>query len=136
MKKYHQLAFSALVAVTVFAGTPSRAGNMASIGITPATGTVTLAPQWSIGNGLAGFHHMSQDLGLGGQANNFYSIISAEIPAGGNVSAFNLYVAASGFATPHADIGRKLTPYSYSALTSADPDVGYGSVNFYPIFRS
>jgi hypothetical protein len=104
---------------------------MASIAITPATGVVTLTPQWSLGSGLAGFHHMSQDLGLGGSANNFYSIIAAGIPAGGNIAAFNLYLAGSGAATPHADIGSKLTPNSYSALTSADPDVGYGSVNFY-----
>jgi hypothetical protein len=131
MKNYHQFVLSAFAALAVLTVIPVRADNMASIGITPATGVVTLAPRWGIGSGLAGFHHMSQDLGLGGQANNFYSIISAEIPMGGNVSAFNLYVAASGFATSHADIGSKLTPYSYSALTSADPDVGYGSVNLY-----
>ncbi len=106
---------------------------MASIGITPETGAVTLTPRWSIGPNLAGFHQMAQDLGLGGEANDFYSITNEVIPDGGNILAFNLYVAGSGSATPHADIGSKLTPDSYSALSSADPDVGYGSVNFYLI---
>ena len=49
--------------------------------------------------------------------------------------AFNAYIAGSGAATPHADIGSKLTPSFYRALTSADPDLGYGSVNFYLIHR-
>jgi hypothetical protein len=129
--KPNALKLLALAAITILVGIPVRADNMASIAITPATGVVTLSPHWSIGSGLAGFHHMAQDLGLGGQANNFYSLISAGIPDGGNVAAFNLYVAASGFATAHADIGSKLTPDSYSALTSADPDVGYGPVNLY-----
>jgi hypothetical protein len=110
------------------------ADNMASLAITPATGAVTLTPSWAIAPNLAGFHHMSQDLGLTGSvANNFYSLKAATIPAGGDILAFNFYVAGSGAATPHSDIGSKLTPSSYSALTSADPDVGYGSVNLYTI---
>ena len=125
--------FLALAAVTGFAGTPAWADNMASIAITPATGVVTLVPRWAIGTNLAGFHQMSQDLGIGGAANNFYSIKAAAIPAGGDILAYNFYVPGSGAATPHADIGSKLTPNSYSALTSADPDVGYGSVNQYLI---
>ncbi len=134
MKKYSTLASSALVALTVFSGIQARADNMASIAIIPATGVVTLVPHWAIGGSLAGFHQMSQDLGLTGSvANNFYSIKSTVIPAGGDTLAFNFYVAGSGAATPHADIGSKLTPNSYAALTSADPDVGYGSVNLYLI---
>lgn len=134
--KYSTLIPSALIiaGLAALAGTAARADNMASIAITPATGAVTLTPHWAIGGNLAGFHHMSQDLGLTGSvANNFYSIIADPIPDGGNILAFNFYVAGSGSATPHADIGSKLTPNSYSALTSADPDVGYGSVNFYLI---
>lgn len=131
--KLSTLALSALVAVTGLAGTSARADNMASIAITPATGVVTLAPRWSIASGLAGFHQKAQDLGIGGAANNFYSIKAAAIPAGGDILAFNYYVAGSGAATPHADIGSKLTPNSYSALTSADPDVGFGSVHLYLI---
>ncbi|MBI3884823.1 MAG: putative Ig domain-containing protein, partial [Opitutae bacterium] len=136
MRKYHSIILSAFAAFTVLAGTPARADNMVSIAITPATGAVTLVPQWTIGGNLAGFHHKAQDLGLTGSvANNFYSITNAAIPAGGNILAFNFYVAGSGAATPHADIGSKLTPTSYLALTSADPDVGFGSVNFYLIHR-
>ncbi len=122
-----------LVAFAILAGSQLRADNMASIAITPATGVVTLTPRWAIGGNLAAFHEMAQDLGLGGGANQFYSIKSTAIPAGGDVSAFTLYIAGSGAATPHADIGSKLTPNSYSALTSADPDLGYGAVNFYLI---
>jgi hypothetical protein len=131
MKTYSKLISSALVAFAVLSGLPARADNMASIAITPATGKVTLTPNWSIGGNLAGFHLMSQDLSLGGGANQFYSIKSTPIPNGGDIAAFTRYIAASGAATNHADIGSKLTPNSYSALTSADPDLGYGSVQLY-----
>lgn len=129
--KYRTLLLSALAAFAVSTGLQVRADNMVSIGITPATGAVTLQPRWAIGGNLAGFHLMAQDLSLGGGANQFYSIAGTPIPAGGDVAAFNRYIAASGAATSHADIGSKLTPNSYSALTSADPDVGFGSVNMY-----
>jgi PKD repeat protein len=109
---------------------------MATVAITPATGVVTLTPEWALGSGLAGFHLMAQDLSLGGGANQFYSVIGATIPAGGNVLAFNHYIAASGAATPSNDIGSKLTPNAYSALTSSSPDVGYGAVNFYTIHHT
>jgi hypothetical protein len=131
MKNYHKLLSSALVAFTVFTGIQARADNMASIAIAPLTGVVTLAPRWAIGGSLAGFHFMAQDLSLGGGANQFYSIKGTAIPPGGDIAAFTRYIAASGAATNHVDIGSKLTPNSYSALTSADPDVGYGPVNFY-----
>jgi sugar lactone lactonase YvrE len=133
MKNYRSLLTSALVALTVFAGIQARADNMASIAITPATGVVTLSPRWALGGSLAGFHFMAQDLSLGGGATQFYSIKNTVIPAGGDIAAFTRYIAASGAATNHADIGSKLTPNYYSALTSADPDVGYGVVNFYLI---
>lgn len=131
--KFSTLVFPALAALLFFAGTSAHADTMASVSITPATGAVTLSSRWSVGPNLAGFHHMAQDLSLGGGANQFYSIKSTAIPAGGDVAAFTRYIAASGAATPHADIGSKLTPNSYSALTSADPDIGYGAVNFYLI---
>ena len=131
MKNPHSFLLSALAAFAVFAGIQTRADNMASIAITPETGKVTLTPRWAIGNSLAGFHLMAQDLSLGGGANQFYSIKSTSIPSGGDIAGFTRYIAASGAATNHEDIGSKLTPNSYSALTSADPDVGYGSVNLY-----
>ena len=133
--KFRTLALSALTALVSLVGFQARADNMASIAITPATGAVTLVPRWAIGGSLTGFHHMAQDLSLGGGANQFYSITANAIPAGGNTLAFNAYIAGSGAATPHADIGSKLTPSFYRALTSADPDLGYGSVNFYLIHR-
>ena len=129
--KYSTLISSALVAFTVLAGVHARADNMASIAIAPATGAVTLTPRWTIGGNLAGFHLMSQNTGFSVGANNFYSIKSTTIPAGGDIAAFTYYIAGSGAATNHADVGSKLTPNSYSALTSADPDVGFGAVNFY-----
>jgi sugar lactone lactonase YvrE len=136
MKNYRSVLTSALVALTVFTSLQARADSMASIAITPATGVVTLTPRWPaapVTGSLAGFHYMAQDLSLGGGPSQFYSITSTVIPAGGNILAFTHYIAASGAATTHADIGSKLTPNYYSALTSADPDVGYGAVNFYLI---
>jgi hypothetical protein len=130
--KSSTLVFAALVAFTGFAGNQVRADSMASIAIAPATGKVTLTPRWSIGGNLSGFHFMAQDLSLtGGASNEFYSTKSTAIPSGGDITAFTFYVPGSGAATNHADIGSKLTPNSYSALTSADPDLGYGSVQLY-----
>jgi PKD repeat protein len=107
---------------------------MASIAIVPSSGVVTLVPRWSIGGTLSGFHFMAQDLSLtGGASNEFYSTKATSIPSGGDITAFTFYVPGSGAATNHADIGSKLTPNSYSALTSADPDLGYGSVQLYLI---
>jgi hypothetical protein len=129
--KHSMLVLSALAAFTVLAGLPARADNMASIAITPATGAVTLVPRWGIGGSLVGFHLMAQNTGFSVGANNFYSIKGTTIPPGGDITAFTYYIAGSGAATNHADVGSKLTPDSYSALTSADPDLGYGAVNFY-----
>ncbi len=133
---YRTLASSAALAVTAFAATQALADNMASIAITPATGVVTLTPHWVVGPNLAGFHHMSQDLGLSGSvANSFYSLTSDGIPDGGDaLNGFKYYAFGDGASTPH-EIGTKLTPDVYLSLTSADPDVGYGSVNFYTIHR-
>lgn len=129
--KYSFIVFSALAALAAYTGEQARADNMASMTITPATGAVALTPRWAIGGSLAGFHFMAQDLSLGGGASQFYSIKGTAIPSGGDIAAFTRYIAGSGAATDHADIGSKLTPNSYSALTSADPDIGYGAVNFY-----
>src|SRR3954470_13860822 len=131
--KHSTTVFTALAALALFSGASARADSMASMTIAPATGAVTLTSRWAVGDNLAGFHQMSQDLSLGGGANQFYSLKSTAIPAGGDVAAFTRYIAASGAATTHADIGSKLTPDSYAGLTSADPDIGYGSVNFYVI---
>lgn len=128
--KYPHFILSVL---TAFAAVPLWADNMVSVAIAPTTGAVTLVPRWSIGGGLSGFHFMAQDLALGGGPNQFYSIKGATIPSGGDIAAFTRYIAASGAATNHTDIGSKLTPNSYSALTSADPDIGYGAINFYLI---
>src|SRR6185436_17985510 len=56
--KHRTFVVSALAALSVIAGVPLRADNMASIAIAPATGAVTLTPRWNIGSGLGGFHHM------------------------------------------------------------------------------
>jgi hypothetical protein len=129
--KFRTLIFSALAALSALTCLQLRADNMVTINIAPATGEVSLTPRWATGPNLSGFHHMAQDLSLGGGANQFYSIKGTPIPPGGDISAFTRYIAASGSATNHSDIGSKLTPNSYSALTSADPDLGYGSVQFY-----
>src|SRR5258708_20566967 len=93
--KYSTIALSALIAITVLARTQARADNMASIAITPATGAVTLAPRWSLGGSLAGFHLMAQDLSLGGGANQFYSIKATPIPARVDIAPFTRSIAAS-----------------------------------------
>jgi FG-GAP-like repeat len=129
--KYRTLALSIIATFTGFAVLPTRAGNMVSVAIAPTTGVVTLVPRWSIGANVAGFHLKSQDTGFSVGPNNFYSIKGTSIPLGGDTSAFTYYNPASGFATNLNDVGSKLTPNSYSALTSADPDLGYGALNFY-----
>ena len=131
--KYPSFLSALILAASFLAVGEVRANNMATVSINSQTGAVTLTPRWVTGPNLAGFHFMAQDLSLGGGATQFYSIKGTAIPSGGDVAAFTRYIAASGAATNHADIGSKLTPSSYSALTSADPDVGYGSVNFYLI---
>jgi hypothetical protein len=136
MKHLLRPLFLALVALAAPLASSLRADNMASIAILPATGAVTLLPHWATGPSLSGFHFMAQDLSLGGGANQFYSLKGTPIPVGGDVSAFTHYIAASGAPTAHADIGSKLKPNSYSALTSADPDLGYGSVNLYTIHHT
>ena len=128
---YMRLSLIALSSLAAIVGLTARADNMASINIAPATGEVSLTPRWATGPDLAGFHHMAQDLSLGGGANQFYSIKGSPIPPGGDISAFTRYIASSGAATSHEDIGSKLTPNAYSALTSADPDLGFGSVQLY-----
>jgi hypothetical protein len=133
MKKHSQLLLSAVATLAIFAGAQLRADDMASIAIDPVTGAVTVAPRWTIGGSLAGFHYMAQDLSLGGGPSQFYSIKGTTIPSGGDITAFMHYIPSSGASAAHADIGSKLTPDSYSALTSADPDVGYGPINFYLI---
>ena len=133
MKSIRNSAFSLLAVLVTIACVQVRADSMATIAITPATGAVTLVPRWGIGGSLTGFQFMAQDLSLGGGATQFYSIKGTPIPAGGDIAAFTIYIAGSGAATNHADIGSKLTPNAYSALTSADPDIGYGAVNFYLI---
>ena len=125
---YRTFSLSALAIVLGFASSAASANNMVSLAIAPTTGVV---PRWAIGPNLAGFHFMSQDTGFSVGANRFYSIKNTSIPLGGDITAFTYYVAASGAATNHDDVGSKLTPNSYSALTSADPDVGYGAINFY-----
>ncbi len=131
--KHRVLSIAALAVISLFDRTSLRADTMVSLSIAPATGIVTATSRWSTGANLGGFHHMAQDLALGGGANQFYSLKNTTIPAGGDVAAFTRYIAGSGAATNHADIGSKLTPDSYAGLTSADPDIGYGSVNFYVI---
>ena len=133
--KYSTLVSSALIGLAVLSGIQARADNMVSIAITPATGVVTLTPRWSVGAPLAGYHYMAGDLGLGGGATQFYSITGAAVPDGGNpTSGFIVYSLDGATQTPHADIGSKLTPDGYSALTSADPNIaGYGEVNLYTI---
>ena len=129
--KHGIFASLTLLIVATFATAEIRADSMASVAIAPLTGAVTLVPRWSIGGNLAGFHFMSQDTGFSVGANRFYSVKDTAIPMGGDISAFTYYVAASGSATDLQDVGSKLTPNSYSALTSADPDIGYGAINFY-----
>jgi PKD repeat protein len=129
--KFSPSVLLAFTALSFFAGSEARADNMASIAIAPASGAVTLVPRWTIGGNLGGFRHMAQDLSLGGGANQFYSLKGTAIPSGGDITAFSLYIAGTGAKTDHADIGSKLRPNSYSALASADPDLGFGSVQLY-----
>ena len=116
-------------ALALTAATTALANNMGDIAITPATGVVTFTKRWAVSPTLSGFHYMAHDWGSG--SNQFYSMTSATIPSGGNTLAYRYYVSLDGTTTPHSDIGSKLTPDSYSALTSSAPDVGFGPNNYY-----
>ncbi len=136
--KFCSLLLLRLLALASFGTLALRGENMVSVSVAPLTGVVTVTPRWSganynIGSSLTGFHFMAQDLSLGGGANQFYSLSGAAIPAGGSTTAFKGYIAGSGASNDKASVGSLLTPSSYSGLTSADPDIGYGSVNFYTI---
>lgn len=124
---------SALVALAISLGVQVRAYDLIAIAVDPSTGVVQRSPQWAVNGIPAGFQPIAQDLLLGGGPSQFYSITSAAIPSGGDMSAFVRYLAGSGGATNLPEIGSALTPNSYSALTSAEPDVGYGSFDFYSI---
>ena len=113
----------ALLAVTALAG------NMGDLGIAPATGEAMLTKRWAVDPSLSGFAYLAMNWGVG--TNQFYSNTNATIPSGGDILAFTYYASLSGTATPYNDIGSKLTPDSYSALTTAAPDLGFGSNNFY-----
>ena len=123
---------AALAALFLGAAPAVRADNMASIAIAPGSAAVTLVPHWGIGSGLGGFTFLAQDLGLGAPG-QFYSTKGTAIPVGGDPTAFTRYDPLSGVAVAHADIGGKLTPDSYSGLTSADPNLGFGAINLYMI---
>jgi sugar lactone lactonase YvrE len=130
--KTRMLVRAVLVTVAGALGQAARAENMATLAIAPGTAAVKLVPRWSVGGGLSGFTYLAQDLGLGAPG-QFYSLRGTTIPTGGDASAFTRYSPLTGTAVPHPDIGGKLTPDSYSALTSADPNLGFGAINLYMI---
>jgi hypothetical protein len=132
--KARMLGLMALGALTMAAGLMSgaSASSMASISIAAGSAKVTLLPHWDVSSGLGGFTYLAQDLGLGAPG-QFYSLTSGTIPVGGSATGFYRYDPLTGVAVAHADIGSKLTPDSYSALTSADPNLGFGAINLYMI---
>ncbi len=130
--KNRMLALSALVALSVVLGSGARAENMMSLAIAPGSAEVKLVPHWTVGSGVAGFTFLAQNLGLGAPG-QFYSLKGTTIPSGGDRTAFTRYDPLTGVAVIHPDLGSKLTPDSYSALTSADPNLGFGAINMYMI---
>ena len=128
------------MAVAAFSGTQARAAdtdNMVSIAFDTGTEVATVSPHWAIRPSLTGFHFMTQDMGLtGGAANEFYSLKGSALPTG-DITGFTYYVPGSGAGTDQQDISVKLTTAqnnsTYSGLTSADPDLGFGPVHFYSI---
>ena len=129
--KFPSLILSAVAAIAGLSTVQLRADKMASIAVS-STGVVTLTPQWAIGSSLSGFKFASQDLSYGGGPSNFYSMTALTTPTAG---AFTYY-GITGTSTPQPTVNAGLTANSYSALTLAAPDLGYGSNHFYTIHHT
>jgi len=154
--RFSLLAWSALAALggaqalaqtstlsSVAIGTMVTAGGTANgvATVTPRVGTA-LNQSGSVGNNLAGLQYVAGQVPLTGSPASiaFYALTGAAIPGGAAnpASAFTSYgtLVSPTAVTTYADVASKLTPNSYSALTYAAADLGFGAGNFYTIHHT
>ena len=155
MNKYGALAFSALMALvgspawaqtntisTVAIGTAVTGGGTANgvVTVTPRIGTAGNVAG-SVQNNLAGLQYVAGQIPLNGSPASvaFFALSGAAIPNGGGPAAdFTSYgtLTSPTQVNTYADPASKLLPNSYSALTFAAADLGFGSSNFYMIHHA
>jgi len=154
--KYSILALSALAALcgtraraqtstisTVAIGTTTTAGGTATgvATVTPRIGTALNQPG-SVGNNLAGLQYVAGQVPLSGSPASiaFFALTGAAIPGGAATpaTAFTSYgtLISPTAVTTYSDVASKLTANSYSGLTYAAADLGFGAGNFYMIHHT
>jgi hypothetical protein len=128
---------------TVSLGTQVTAGGTANgvAVITQRIGTALNQPG-SIGNNLAGIQYVAGQIPLTGAPASvaFYTLTGAAIPGGAAnpataFTSFGTLTSPTGVVT-YSDVASKLTPDSYSGLTFAAADLGFGAGNFYSIHHT
>jgi hypothetical protein len=100
--------------------------------------------QGSVGDNLAGLQYVPGQVALDGSPASvaFFSLTGAAIPSGGAASMIPPAFASYGTLTSptsvmtYSDVGSKLTPNSYSGLTYAAADLGFGPYDFYMIHHT
>lgn len=124
-------------------GTASTAGGTATgvVVVTPLIGTAGNQPG-SVSNTLAGLQYVAGQIPLNGAPASiaFYALSGGAIPGGAAnpASDFTSYgtLTTPTAVTSYADAASKLTPDSYSGLTFAAANLGFGSGNFYMIHHT
>ena len=155
MNSYRALAFSALVALvgsqasaqtntisSLAIGTAVTAGGTAQgvAVVTPVIGTAGNQPG-SVQNNLAGLQYVAGQAALDGSPASiaFFTLSGAPIALGGGPAAdfasYGTLISPTQVNT-YADPASKLTPSSYSGLTFAASDLGFGASNFYMIHHA
>ena len=154
--RFHTLATIGLVAfvssqsraqtnelASVSLGTQVTAGGTANdvAVITPRIGTALNQPG-SIGNNLAGIQYVAGNVPLTGAPTSisFYALTGAAIPGGAanpatDFTSYATLTSPTGVVT-YLDVASKLTPSSYSGMTFAAADLGFGAGNFYSIHHA
>jgi len=153
---YRILTFLALAAITssqtlaqtntlssLAIGTASTGGGLANgvVTLNQRIGTAGNQPG-SVQNNLAGLQYVAGQIPLDGSPASiaFFSLSGAAIPGGvanpaTDFESFGTLVSPTQV-TPYTDASSKLTASSYSGLTFAAADLGFGSSNFYMIHHT
>jgi len=127
---------------SVAIGTQPTAGGTATgvATVTPRIGTALNQPG-TVLNNLAGLQYVAGNIPLTGAPASiaFWALTGAAVPTGGGpASAFTSYgtLTSPTAVTTYGDPASKLTPNSYSGLTWAAANLGFGSGNFYSIHHT
>lgn len=124
-------------------GTASTGGGLANgvVTITPRIGTAGNQPG-SILNNLAGLQYVAGQVPLNGSPASvaFFALYGGAIPGGVanpavDFTSYGTLISPTAVTT-YSDLASKLTASTYSALTWAAADLGYGASNFYMIHHA